>query len=162
MSVIIRELEERDVPKVLSLFSKLSEEMAEVSFVDIATHEQVMEWLDNAHTFVYVAADDDVIMAVIRARRGYGHQEHSAQITVAVDYNFRGNQLAKDVTHFCVDELKKKGVSIVRAQIYSNNLASINTVLGCGFSFAGTLLMHHYDEKNSAFVDDLIFHKILI
>lgn len=158
----IRELQEKDIPKVLSLFSKLSEEMAEVSFTDIATHEQVLEWLSNPNTFVYVAADDDVVMAVIRARKGYGHQDHMAHITVAVDYSFRGNKLAQNLTSYCTNAIKNHGVKIVRAEIYSNNLASINMVLSCGFSFAGTVLMHHYDEEQKAYVDDLMFHKVLI
>ncbi len=162
MSVQIRELQEKDIPKVLSLFGKLSEEMAEVSFTDIATHEQVLEWLSNPATFVYVAADDDVVMAVIRARRGFGHQDHVAHITVAVDYSFRGNKLSQNLTSHCTNELKKHGVKIVRAEIYSNNLPSINMVLSCGFSFAGTVLMHHYDEERKAYVDDLMFHKVLI
>ncbi len=162
MSAQIRELQEKDIPKVLSLFGKLSEEMAEVSFTEIADHKQVLEWLSNPNTYVYVAADDDVIMAVIRARRGFGHQDHAAHITVAVDYSFRGNKLAQNLTAYCTDELKKNGIKIVRAEIYSNNLPSINMVLGCGFSFAGTVLMHHYDEEQKAFVDDLMFHKVLL
>lgn len=162
MSNSIRELQEKDIPKVLSLFAKLSEEMAEVSFTEIATHEQVLEWLSNPNTFVYVAADDDVILAVIRARRGYGHQDHVANITVAVDYSFRGNKLAQNLTNYCTQELKAHGVKIVRAEIYSNNLPSVNMVLSCGFSFAGTVLMHHYDENQKAYVDDLMFHKVLI
>lgn len=162
MSATIRELMEKDIPKVLSLFSKLSEEMAEVSFTEVATHEQVMEWLSNPNTFVYVAADDDVILAVIRARRGSGHQDHAAHITVAVDYSFRGNNLAQNLTNFCTQELKRHGIKIVRAEIYSNNLPSINTVLSCGFSLAGTVLMHHYDAAQQAYVDDLMFHKLLL
>ncbi len=162
MSNSIRELQEKDIPKVLSLFAKLSEEMAEVSFTEVATHDQIMEWLSNPNTFVYVAADDDVILAVIRARRGKGHQDHVANITVAVDYNFRGINLAQDLTNYCTQELKKQGVKIVRAEIYSNNLPSINMVLSCGFCFAGTVLMHHYDENQKTYVDDLMFHKVLI
>lgn len=162
MRNVVRALHEKDVPKVLSLFSKLSEEMAEVSFTDIASHEQVQEWLTNPDTFVYVAADDDVILAVIRARRGFGHQDHCAHITVAVDYNFRGNSLAQELTNYCTEQLKSHGIKIVRAEIYSNNLPSINTVLSCGFSFSGTVLMHHYDEENKTYIDDLMFHKLLV
>lgn len=162
MSSTIRELQEKDIPKVLSLFAKLSEEMAEVSFTEIATQEQVLEWLSNPNTYVYVAADDDVILAVIRARRGHGHQDHMAHITVAVDYSFRGNKLSQNLTNYCTQELKKRGVKIVRAEIYSNNLPSINMVLSCGFCFAGTVLMHHYDDNQKTYVDDLMFHKVLI
>ncbi|MDK2918057.1 MAG: hypothetical protein PWQ37_790 [Candidatus Petromonas sp.] len=161
MSVTFRELKENDIPKVISLFSNLSRERAEVSFVDVASMEEVKEWLKNPNTYVYVAADGDVILAVLRAKRGGDTQNHSCNLTVAVDYSFRGNSIAKELTEYALDILKKDGVKIVRAYVYSNNKASINTILSCGFTFAGNVYMHHYDEKEGVYVDDLIFHKLL-
>jgi len=161
MGIRFRELEEKDIPKVISMFSKLSEERAEVSFVEIATKEEIRNWIKNPDTFVYVAADGDVISAVLRAKRAKGNKMHSCNLTVAVDYNFRGNSIAKDLTEFGLKHLKDEGIKIVRAYIYSNNKSSINTILDCGFSFAGNVHMHHYDEKADAYVDDLIFHKLL-
>lgn len=52
-------------------------------------------------------------------------------------------------------------MAIARTYIYSDNVASINTVLKLGFTFAGSVLMHHYSEELGQYVDDLIFHKIL-
>jgi L-amino acid N-acyltransferase YncA len=161
MGVRLRELKEKDIPKVISMFSNLSKERTEVSFVEIASMEEIRNWIRNPDTFVYVAADGDVISAVLRAKRGKSNKKHSCNLTVAVDYNFRGNSLAKDLTEYGLNSLKSKGIKIVRAYIYSNNKSSINTILACGFSFAGNVHMHHYDEKTDIYVDDLIFHKIL-
>jgi len=161
MSVTLRELQEKDIPKVISLFSNLSKEMAEVSFADVATKEELYEWLKNPNTFVYVAADGDVILGVLRAKRGKGNKKHSCYLTVAVDYNFRGNSIAQDLTNYSLQMLKEKGIEIARAYIYSNNKASINTILSCGFTFAGNVYRHHFDEKSGTYVDDLIFHKII-
>ena len=161
MGVRLRELREKDIPKVISMFSNLSKEKAEVSFVEIASMEEIKNWIKNPDTFVYVAADGDVISAVLRAKRGNGSKKHSCNLTVAVDYNFRGNSIAKNLTEYGLNILKSKGIKIVRAYIYSNNKSSINTILSCGFSFAGNVYMHHYDEKAGIYVDDLIFHKIL-
>lgn len=161
MSITFRELQEKDIPKVISMFSNLSKERAEVSFVDIASIDEIRNWLNNPNTYVYVAADGDVISAVLRAKRGKGNQSHSCNLTVAVDYNFRGNSIAKELTEYVLDLLKEEGIKIARAYIYSNNRASINTILSCGFVFAGNIHMHHYDERTGNYVDDLVFHKKL-
>ncbi|WIF94284.1 GNAT family N-acetyltransferase [Caminicella sporogenes] len=161
MSITFRELQEKDIPKVISLFSNLSKERAEVSFVEIASIDEIKEWLKNPNTYVYVAAEGDVILAVLRAKRGKGNQNHACNITVAVDYNFRGNSIAKDLTEYVLEVLRQEGIKVVRAYIYSNNMASINTILSCGFTFAGSIYMHHYDKKTGRYVDDLIFHKML-
>lgn len=161
MGIVIRELEERDISKVISLFSNLSRERAEVSFVDIASINEVKEWLKNPNTYVFVAADGDIVYGVLRTRIGKGNRSHSCNLTVAVDYSFRGNSIAKELTEYGLKELKEKSVKIVRAYIYSNNKASINTILSCGFTFAGNVHMHHYDEETGEYIDDLIFHRIL-
>ncbi|WP_432663953.1 GNAT family N-acetyltransferase [Wukongibacter baidiensis] len=161
MGIRFRKLEEKDVPKVISMFSNLSSERTEVSFAEIASMDEIRAWIKNPDTFVYVAADGDVISAVLRAKRGKGNKKHSCNLTVAVDYNFRGNSIAKDLTEYALKLLKNEGIKIARAYIYSNNKSSINTILACGFSFTGNVHMHHYDEKESIYVDDLIFHKLL-
>lgn len=161
MGIRFRELKEKDIPKVISMFSNLSKERVEVSFVEIASMEEIRNWITNPDTFVYVAADGDVISAVLRAKRGSGNKKHSCNLTVAVDYSFRGNSIAKDLTEYGLKQLKNEGISIVRAYIYSNNKSSINTILSCGFNFAGNVHMHHFDEKSDRYVDDLIFHKVL-
>ncbi|SHK49925.1 GNAT family N-acetyltransferase [Paramaledivibacter caminithermalis] len=161
MSVRFRELKEKDIPKVISMFSNLSKERAEVSFVEIASMEEIRDWIRNPDTFVYVAADGDLISAVLRAKRGKGNKQHSCNLTVAVDYSFRGNSIAKELTDYALESLKEKGIKIIRAYIYSNNKSSINTILSCGFTFAGNVHMHHYDEKTGTYIDDLIFHKLL-
>lgn len=161
MGIRFRELKEKDIPKVISLFSNLSKERSEVSFAEIASMEEIRDWIRNPDTFVYVAADGDVIPAVFRAKRGKGNKRHSCNLTVAVDYSFRGNSIAKELTEYAIKHLKEKEIKIARAYIYSNNKSSINTILSCGFSFAGNVHMHHYDDKSKTYIDDLIFHKVL-
>ncbi len=161
MGTRFRELMEKDIPKVISMFSNLNKERVEVSFAEIASMEEIRNWITNPDTFVYVAANGDVISAVLRAKRGSGNKRHSCNLTVAVDYSFRGNSIAKDLTEYALQQLKREGVNIARAYIYSNNKSSINTILSCGFIFSGNVHMHHFDEKSNMYVDDLIFHKIL-
>lgn len=161
MAIVFRKLEQRDVLKALSLFQKLEHEMAEVSFTEVLEEEQISQWIENEHTFVYVAADGDLILAVIRAKREDHDRPHAVVLTVAVDYQFRGQNIAKDLTLYCLNEIKNYGVEIARAYIYSNNYSSVCTILSCGFVSAGSVHRHHYDERLKRYVDDLIFHKVL-
>jgi ribosomal protein S18 acetylase RimI-like enzyme len=161
MAIVLRPLEQRDVLKALSLFQKLESEMAEVSFTEVLEEEQICQWITNEQTFVYVAADGDLVLAVIRAKRENPDRPHAVVLTVAVDYQFRGQNIAKDLTLFCLDQIKEQGVDIARAYIYSNNYASVCTILSCGFVSAGSVHRHHYDERQKRYVDDLIFHKVL-
>jgi len=161
MGVQYRQLEEKDILKALALFRKLGDEMAEVSFTEVHEEVQISEWIDNDNTFVYVAADGDLILAVIRAKRQSDENRHAVILTVAVDFQFRGQNLAKDLTLYCLEELKRQGVTIARAYIYSNNYPSVCTILSCGFVSAGCVHRHHYDERSKRFVDDLIFHKVI-
>ncbi len=159
MSVILRPLEIRDIPKVLSLFSKLSVEMVAVPFSDVADEEQIEAWLEREDTFVYVAADGDLILAVIRAKRGLDNKAHAATIALAVDESFGGQKFAAQLTEFCAKELQSMDVSLVRAFVFSNNTQAIQTVLSCGFVFSGSVRKHHFDELSGKYVDDLIFYK---
>ncbi len=159
MSVILRAMEMRDVPKVLGLFGQLSAEMTAVPFDSIANEAQIADWLDREDTFVYVAADGDLILAVIRAKRGQGNKEHAAHIALAVDERFGGRKYAAQLTEFCIGALKEVGVELVRAFVYSNNQSSIETVLCCGFTLGGSVYKHHYDLNAERYIDDLIFYK---
>ena len=159
MSVILRSMEMRDVPKVLGLFGQLSVEMTSVPFDTVADEAQIATWLDRDDTFVYVAADGDLILAVIRAKRGQNNKAHAAHIALAVDERFGGRKFAVQLTYFCIDALKDEGVQLVRAFVYSNNQSSIETVLSCGFSLSGAVYKHHYDLQTDRFIDDLVFYK---
>lgn len=161
MAITLRPLERKDALKALTLFKKLRDEQAEVSFTEYYTEEAIQSWFDAQGTYVYVAAEDDVILAVVRAMLGEEGKQHAVVLTVAVDYNFRGQSLAKKLTLYCLDQVKKEGVKIARAYIYSNNYSSVATILSCGFVMAGCIHQHHYDERLERYVDDLIFHKVL-
>jgi len=161
MSVILRPLERKDVPKVLSLFGKLSYEMTAVPFAEIAAEEQIAEWIDREDTYVYVAADGDVILAVIRAKRGVDAKSHAATIALAVDESFGGQKFASQLTAFCAQALKDEGVKIMRAFVFSNNHQAIQTVLRCDFTLSGSVRKHHVDVTTGRYIDDLIFYKEL-
>ncbi|MBE0449724.1 MAG: hypothetical protein IBX70_02640 [Clostridia bacterium] len=57
--------------------------------------------------------------------------------------------------------MKKKGVTIARIYVYSDNKASLHAVEKLGFALGGKVLMHHLNVKSGHYVDDIIFHKIL-
>jgi L-amino acid N-acyltransferase YncA len=161
MEVVFRDIEEKDVPQIMEFFTQLREEDAGVSFTECDREEQIREWIGNPDVFVYVAEYENRVVGVFKARREGSHKKHSAFLTAAVDKDFRGHNVAKNLTNYGLSRLPQRGIGIARAYIFSDNKPSINTILSCGFQFSGSVYMHHYDEKNQKYVDDLIFHKIL-
>ena len=160
MKVGFRELREGDIEQTLKLFQDLRDENAGVSFVEYGESD-IREWLKDENVFVYAAECEGKIAGVFKAKRGEDDKRHCAFLTAATDKDFRGKNIARDLTLYGIEKIKEKGIKIARAYIYSDNKASINTILSCGFQFAGSVHMHHYDDKADRYVDDLIFHKII-
>ncbi|MFT9495451.1 GNAT family N-acetyltransferase [Anaerosolibacter sp.] len=161
MEIVYREMFLEDLPRVVDLFRELALEKAEVSFAEILSEDEIKGWLTDEDVFVYVAVDENQLLAVFRAIRGKQNKRHAANLTAAVGKKHRGYRVAKELTLYSLERLKQAGIKLVRTYVYSDNRASINTVLSCGFTFAGSVYQHHYDEALDAYVDDLIFHKIL-
>ncbi len=156
-----RQFELIDIPEAMILFNALNREGAEVSFADVATKEEIKEWMADSNCHLYSAIFEGKLIAVFRARAGEGDKKHSALLTIAVDKEMRGRHVAKSFTLFCLEDIKKLGISLARAYVYSNNPSSINTLLSCGFTVSGCVYQHHYNEVAGAYIDDIIFHKIL-
>ncbi|MBB6218230.1 ribosomal protein S18 acetylase RimI-like enzyme [Anaerosolibacter carboniphilus] len=161
MEIVFREMFLNDVPKVVDLFQELAMEKAEVSFAEILSADEIKDWLTDEDVFVYVALREEELLAVFRGIRGKQNKNHAAYLTAAVGKKHRGYRLAKDITLYSLERLKEAGIKLVRTYVYSNNRPSINTVLSCGFTFAGSVYQHHYDEASGIYIDDLIFHKLL-
>jgi ribosomal protein S18 acetylase RimI-like enzyme len=161
MEILYREMFLEDVPKVVDLFQELAMEKAEVSFAEVLSEDEIRKWLTDEDVFAYVGLGKNELLAVFRAVRGKQNKRHAAYLTAAVGKKHRGYSVAKEITLYSLKRLKEAGVQLVRTYVYSNNRASINTVLSCGFTFAGSVYQHHYDEAAKMYIDDLIFHKTL-
>lgn len=158
MNISFEKMSISDIPEAVKLFTKLREEGSEVSFAEAEGEEAIIQWLNNPSFYLYVAKCDGVLGAVFRCMRGEGSKNHSGFLTIAVDPQFRGKHMASSFTRYCLGELKKEGLQLVRVYIYSDNISSINTALKCGFTLSGNVYKHHYKEDKGYYVDDLIFH----
>ena len=158
-----REARIEDVPEMLRLFQDLKEEKAQVGFACIKGVEDLQEWMEDDNISLYLAVDSEKekIVGVLRGKRGSTYKHHSAFMTAAVAKNYRGKKIAKMLTDYGLKELTQKGIRIARTYVYSNNKASLNTLLSCGFTISGTVHMHHFSEETGQYVDDIIVHKIL-
>ena len=163
MDIVYRKLESKDSQSILEFFNELKEENALVSFAEETDINTINSYLTNENMFLYVAEVNNDIAGVFRAKKGEEPwKKHSVVLTCAIKSKYRGKGIAKSLTDYSLDEIKKEGVKIARAYIYSDNPSSINTILKCGFTFSGAVHMHHYCENQKRYVDDLIFHKILV
>ncbi|SCY97506.1 GNAT family N-acetyltransferase [Alkaliphilus peptidifermentans] len=161
MNIKYEKMSTIDITGAVILFRKLVEEASEVSFSEVENEKQLLDWLQNPNYYLFVAKEDNEVVAVFRCSRGEGAKKHSGLLTIAVDPAYRGKHIASSFTLYCLEELKKSGIKLARAYIYSDNKPSINTILACGFSVSGCVYQHHYNDKKGIYVDDIIFHKLL-
>lgn len=152
-----------DISGMLDLFQELKKEGAQVGFTHIEDVEELQQQLKDENIVLYVAVDPEKgkIAGILRGKRGASYQNHSAFMTAAVAKSYRGKQIAKELTHYGMEDLAEKGVKIARTYVYSNNKASLNTLLSCGFTISGSVHMHHFSEETGQYVDDIIVHKLL-
>lgn len=151
----------KDVKLILDFCLELKEQDAKMSFTDFDSEERVMEQIADPNIVLYLAIEDDVVAAMFRTIRGTGNKAHSVYVACAVRKAYRKRNLATDLTNFGLEDAKASGVKIARTKIYSWNKASIATILKCGFEEGGRVLMHQYEPSVNAYIDDLIFHKVL-
>lgn len=133
-----------------------------MSFTAIDTEKKLSDEINDPLTYLFITSDEnEVVTSMLKGARGADKKYHSVYIACAVKKKFRNKKLAFQITNYALKEMKKDGVLIARTKIYSWNEASIATIKKCGFEEGGRILMHEYDECLNAFIDDLIFHKVL-
>ncbi|MBN2259783.1 MAG: GNAT family N-acetyltransferase [Clostridiales bacterium] len=159
--MVYKLFEINDLEIVFNFFQLLKAEGADISFTDVKTMEELENWFEDRNIVIVVAVEEDKLIAVARGKIGEADKSHSAFLTVAVSPDVRNMGIASHITKTLEKELVNRGVEIVRAYVYSDNEASIRTLQKQGFVYSGKVLMHHYDFENNAYVDDLIFHKLL-
>jgi ribosomal protein S18 acetylase RimI-like enzyme len=82
-------------------------------------------------------------------------------LTAAIDKDYRGTGIAAVLTDHLNKSLAERGVTIVRAYVYSDNKASVKTIEKQRFTLSGRVLMHHREAETGHYVDDLIYHKLI-
>ncbi len=165
MNYSFRRMTHDDLEGVWTIIEHLKAEGAEVTFTELLAREEAMQWIDNPAHLTYVALDDEhpgIVLALIRGQRELSTEKaHAAFLTAATLPSARGTGLAAELIQFALKEMQQEGVTIVRIYVYSDNDSSVGAVRKLGFIHAGTVLRHHKNLKTGAYVDDLIFHKLL-
>jgi len=153
---------QQDVPGMLALFKQLRKDQHEVSFADITEIEEIAEWMEAQGNYLYVARCNQQVIGVLRAVREEGrYQQHACHITIAVSSDYRQQGVAKSLVLFALSDLKSVGLKMARALVFSDNMASLNTLLAAGFSISGSIVKHHYHEQRKMYIDDVILFKEL-
>jgi ribosomal protein S18 acetylase RimI-like enzyme len=161
----LRKMKSDDIDSIWSLIEILKAEGAEITFTELTTKEELLNFIDNPAQLSYIAVkayDPSRVLCVVRGRRDMtAEKSHAVFLTAATHPAARGSGLAAELTNYGLDQMKNEGVNIARIYVYSNNQASLNAVKKLGFVLGGTVLRHHKDMCTGEYVDDLIFHKML-
>ena len=161
MKVQLVKPETSDAPGIYDLFSQLKRDGHEISFADINNTGEVVDWINDPENQLYIARYNQQIVGVMRVKLGKGPTSHSCEITIAVSAEYRQQGIAKSLVNYGLSDVRHQGISVARAMVFSDNKASLNTLLTSGFCITGSILKHHYNEKNNMYVDDIILYKAL-
>jgi len=165
MNYHFRKLKTTDIEKLWSLIELLKDEKVDMSFAEIQNKKKLLDFIDNPAELTYVAISKEnpnQVLCLVKGKRELSKDKfHSVLLSAATHPNARGHGLVARLTNFALKEMKNEGVSIARIYVYSNNIASINAIKKLDFVHGGTILRHHRNRETDAYVDDLIFHKIL-
>lgn len=157
----ISEVKITDAEALYHFCTKLRDEHAEMTFAEVRSIEDVKDWIEDDHEHMFMMREANHIIALVKAKQGHGGKEHSAFMSAAVVKSRRGEGLVSQLAAEVYPRLKERGIKIIRAYIYSNNHASISSVLKEDFHCTGSVHMHHFHKTTQTWVDDLIFHKYL-
>lgn len=152
----IRQLNKADQTNILKCLQEIKTQGYDLSVLEYLEDESLLEQ-DLEHE-VLVGACGFGLAGLFRGKRKPG-REHSAHITAYVSPNYQGRELATQMTALGLKLLKEKAVKVIHAYVYSNNEASIHSMLKQGFILSGRVPMHHFEDDE--IVDDLIFVKYL-
>lgn len=151
-----------DAPGIYDLFTQHKRDGHEITFANISNPGEIVKWINNPENRLYIARYNQQIVGVMRAKLGTGTTSHSCEITIAVSAEYRQKGIAKSLVNYGLSDVRHQGVSVVRAMVFSDNKASLNTLLSSGFSITGSILNHHYNDKSNRYVDDIILYKALV
>lgn len=162
MDVVYRPAHLSDVEKLWELFEVLKIERTGMSFSEVDSRNEIRKWLEAENIFLYIAEQDDSVLSAFRAVRGTEqNMRHAAVLSIATHPDYRNQGIARELINMGLEDMKKDGVTLARAYIYSDNIPSVSTALKLGFTLSGTVYRHHFNDSLKQYVDDLIFHKLL-
>lgn len=161
MKVQLVKPEISDAPGIYDLFRQLKNDGHEITFANIENPGEIVEWINHPENQLYIARYNQQIVGVMRAKLGSGSTSHSCEITIAVSAEYRQQGIAKSLVNYGLSDIKHQGILVARGLVFSDNKASLNTLLSSGFRITGSFLKHHYNEKSKMYVDDIILYKEL-
>lgn len=161
MNILCKDLDKSHIPQFFALCSELKEQKAGVSFVRYQTEAQLEQVFEDKTIHLFGAFNGDKLVGVFQARQGEGNKAHSCHIAGAVTSELRGKKVSSKMMEYALGRLKDRGIWMIRAYVYSNNPSSVASLLAAGFTWAGTVYKHQWDENEGRWLDDLIFHKEL-
>lgn len=161
MKVQLIKPETNDATGIFDLFMQLKQDGHEITFADVDNPDEIVDWINNDENLLYVARYNQQVIGVMRAKITKDNTSHSCDITIAVSSEYRQQGIAKSLVNYGLSDVKHHGISVIRAKVFSDNKASLNTLLSTGFSVTGSIVKHHFNDKRNVYVDDIILFKEL-
>ncbi|MBC8015504.1 MAG: GNAT family N-acetyltransferase [Sporomusaceae bacterium] len=124
--ITIRKMKIEDYEKVIKLWTSVEG----VALSDADEKEEISLFLNRNSGLSFVAEGDDKVIGAILCghdgRRGYLHH-------LAVDAQYRGNKIGRNLVEHCLIKLKEEGIRKCHLFVFANNQQGMNFWSHIGF-----------------------------
>lgn len=161
--MIIRPMEQRDVPQVRAIYNYAVRELTATFDIMERTEDEMEAWYaaHDARYPVFVAVDDEIVagwasISPYAARPAWGHTVESA---VYLDPRYWGQGLGTALLYALLPAARDLGHHVVLAQVVTENPASIRLHRRLGYAEAGVL--HEVGRKFDRWLDVMLMERRL-
>lgn len=108
----------------------------------------------------FVALFDETLAGIGTLTRGEFHQSHLAELSVAVDPQYRQNGVARTLVQQLEKTAREQKIELLKAMVSTNNLSSRRLFESLGYEHRATL---YAEFKSAEFgeIDDCVYYKRL-
>ena len=111
---------------------------------DVIAPRQMKRFLQSQHSMIFIAQKQQQIAGYALLLFHQGTQL-SRLYSIAVNPNFRGQQIAQHLVEICEQSALEQGSTTLRLEVRNDNIAAKNLYLKLGYKPLKTLI-HYYDD----------------
>lgn len=155
--MMVRALDVRDEKKILSLLRILQSEGHDLSVLSyLKDHASLLRALRDE--VIVGSFDGEDLVGILRSSRDSRHP-HKCKLCIAFKNDYTGKGNALHILEEAEPIMKKAGIEIIHALIFSDNKKSIAFAEKAGFTYCGKFPYHH--KVDGVVIDDMVYAKEL-
>lgn len=148
------------IDEVIQLSRKLEKDPVPCSYWGLNSISAA-QLLQNPHKKSVVALINKSVVGIGSVTRGQLYQQHLAELSIAIDSQYRKNGIARKIVSQLEIMAKEDGIELLKANISTNNLPSRLLFESLNYEHRATLFCE-FKSPEFGEIDDCVYYKRLI